>query len=248
MKTLLLAAGCFTASITMISATETRFASGPEQTALIELYTSEGCSSCPPAEAWMSRLKNDPGLWKQFVPVAFHVDYWNNLGWRDRFSSSRWTERQRRYGTLWQSESVYTPAVVRNGNEERNWAGSNLSRPNEEKAGLLTARTVDGRTFAVDYELQDGNAGAWEAHVAFLRSGISSKIGAGENSGRDLLHDFIVRELRDAEMKSAGGTLHSEFTFDLSNQEGGRKAVAIWVSRRGQLTPVQATGGWLPLP
>ncbi len=246
MKTLLLAAGSFAASITMISASEVRFASGPEQTALVELYTSEGCSSCPPAEAWMSRLKNDLGLWKQFVPVAFHVDYWNNLGWRDRFSSSRWTERQRRYGALWQSDSVYTPAVVRNGNEVRNWAGSNLLRPNEKKAGLLTARTVDGRTFAVDYEPEDGSASSWEAHVAFLVSGISSRIGAGENSGRNLRHDFVVRDLRDVEMKSFGGALHSELSFDLPNQEGGRNAVAIWVTRRGQLVPVQAIGGWLP--
>ena len=56
-----------------------------QRTTLIELYTSEGCSSCPPADRWLSRLKDDPRLWKQIVPLAFHVDYWNYLGWRDRF-------------------------------------------------------------------------------------------------------------------------------------------------------------------
>ena len=118
MKTVFLVA-CLAFPATLSVAAEARFASGPQQTALIELYTSEGCSSCPPAETWMSRLKESPGLWKQFVPIAFHVDYWDRLGWRDRFSSQRWTERQRRYASLWQSESVYTPAVVVNGREQR---------------------------------------------------------------------------------------------------------------------------------
>ena len=62
------------------------FASTARQTSLLELYTSEGCSSCPPAEAWLSGLKDNPGLWRDFVPVAFHVDYWNYLGWRDKWS------------------------------------------------------------------------------------------------------------------------------------------------------------------
>src|SRR5262249_30028289 len=101
-------------SVGRMSAGDIEFASGANQTALIELYTSEGCSSCPPAESWLSRLKHDSGLWKRFVPVAFHVDYWDRLGWRDRFSSKRWTERQSRYAALWTSESIYTPAVVVN--------------------------------------------------------------------------------------------------------------------------------------
>src|SRR5713226_2490390 len=69
------------------------FESGPQKIHLLELFTSEGCSSCPPAEAWLSKLKSDPRLWKDFVPLAFHVDYWDRLGWRDRFSSRAWTER-----------------------------------------------------------------------------------------------------------------------------------------------------------
>ena len=126
MKTVFLVA-CLAFPATLSVASEARFGSGPQQTALIELYTSEGCSSCPPAEAWLSRLKDNPGLWKQFVPIAFHVDYWDRLGWRDRFSSQRWTERQRRYASLWESESVYTPAVVVNGREQRGLPGASLS-------------------------------------------------------------------------------------------------------------------------
>src|SRR5579859_7181132 len=75
------------------------FESRTQQTALLELYTSEGCSSCPPAEAWLSRLKGSPVLWKDFVPVAFHVDYWDYLGWRDKLGARQFSERQRAYAT-----------------------------------------------------------------------------------------------------------------------------------------------------
>src|SRR2546423_2933711 len=138
MKTLFLATALSLGATAAFA--ETRFQSGAQQAALIELYTSEGCSSCPPAEDWLSRLKEQPGLWKKFVPVAFHVDYWNYLGWRDRFSLWQFTERQRRYAAKWQSESVYTPAIVFNGNESRNWSSLDLAAlPNEKQAGVLSA-------------------------------------------------------------------------------------------------------------
>src|ERR1700751_3091725 len=93
------------------------FESGPQKTHLIELFTSQGCSSCPPAEAWLSRLKNEPRLWKDFVPVAFHVDYWDRLGWRDPFAAKEWTTRQYQYSVNWKSEGVYTPGFVLDGRE-----------------------------------------------------------------------------------------------------------------------------------
>jgi len=89
--------------------------SSERQTALLELYTSEGCSSCPPAERWLSEQKDSLGLWKNFVPLAFHVDYWNSLGWRDPWSSAQASQRQKAYAQLWQSESIYTPEFVLNG-------------------------------------------------------------------------------------------------------------------------------------
>jgi hypothetical protein len=246
MKTLFLSAVCATLPITMSAAAETRFESGPQQTALVELYTSEGCSSCPPAEAWMSRLKTDSGLWKKFVPIAFHVDFWDHLGWRDRFSSRQWTERQSHYAALWQSESVYTPAVVLNGNELRGWSGADLSGPNEKSTGLLVAKTSDGKNFTVEFRPANGAAGNWDAHLALLASGISSKIGAGENSGRNLQHDFVVLGLRDVAMQGDGEARHASLTIPGAGEPGAGLAVAIWVSARDRLAPVQAAGGWLP--
>src|SRR5271165_2157908 len=93
------------------------FQSIGKQTALIELYTSEGCSSCPPAETWMSRLKESSGLWKDFVPLAFHVDYWDYLGWRDPWGKRVFSDRQQAYAQSWRSDSVYTPGFVLNGRE-----------------------------------------------------------------------------------------------------------------------------------
>ena len=75
----------------------TVFESGAERVNLVELYTSEGCSSCPPADRWLSGLRRNRGLWQQVVPLAFHVDYWDNLGWRDQFADASWSERQRQY-------------------------------------------------------------------------------------------------------------------------------------------------------
>ena len=238
---------CFSLGVGLFpTAAATRFESGPQQTTLVELYTSEGCSSCPPAEAWLSRLKDNPGLWKSFVPIAFHVDYWDRLGWRDRFSSKQWTERQSRYAALWQSESVYTPAVVMNGREQRGWSAADLSRPNEKQAGILSVTTNDGKNFALAFRPEKGTEKDWEAHLAVLGSGISSHVRAGENSGRNLPHDFVVLDLQNADMKSNSGVPGARLTSSATAEPGARKAVAVWVTPRGQLVPVQATGGWVP--
>ena len=80
-------AGWLTSATTHVLAEEASFRSGPQPVWLLELFTSEGCSSCPPAEKWLGALREDPRLWHEFVPVAWHVDYWDRLGWRDRFSA-----------------------------------------------------------------------------------------------------------------------------------------------------------------
>ena len=105
------------------------FSSGEQQTRLVELYTSEGCSSCPPADRWLTRFKTRPDLWTVYVPVAFHVDYWNYLGWADRFSRKAHTRRQARYKRQGGVNSVYTPGFVINGYEWRGFFSGNASLP-----------------------------------------------------------------------------------------------------------------------
>lgn len=246
MRTLLLALSALMLADAHMFAAEIRFQSGPEQTSLVELYTSEGCSSCPPAEAWLSRQKESPALWKQFVPLAFHVDYWDRLGWRDRFSSKQWTKRQSRYAALWGNGSLYTPAVVVNGREERRWSGTELSQPNEEQAGLLSVATSEGEAFAIAFQPGRQAAAAYDLHLALLISGISTKVQAGENGGRNLAHDFVVLDLRDAELTSVGDRQQATLTIPTAAEAGARTAVAAWVTARGQLVPLQAAGGWIP--
>ena len=220
------------------------FQSGDHQTALIELYTSEGCSSCPPAEAWLSKLKSDPGLWKNFVPLAFHVDYWDRLGWRDRFSARAWTERQYKYASLVRSESVYTPEFLRNGEEWRDWSRSRqIPKDDSKSAGSLSVTTTDNKTFAISYRGADNSA--LEAHVALLGCGINTKIGGGENNGRQLQHDFVVLAHRSAPMKDNSDSAKADVVIDSLGEDVGRKAIAIWITRKNQLAPLQATGGWL---
>jgi|SRR5579884_1159311 len=221
-----------------------RFASGPRQTALIELYTSEGCSSCPPAERWLAGLRHDPGLWSDFVPVAFHVNYWDNLGWTDRFASRPFTERQYALAAGWGSGSVYTPCFVRNGAE---WHPSDRTPAEDRTTGVL-AVTVDPESGAcrVEFSPSEKMSVDYEAHVALLGGGFVSRVTAGENEGETLRHEFVALALADAPMKSDGANAAVEIKLPESQTEGAdRRAVAVWITHRGKLAPLQAAGGWV---
>ena len=220
-----------------------KFSSTETRTRLIELYTSEGCSSCPPAEAWLGTLREAPGLWRDFVPVAFHVVYWDRLGWRDRFASKAGTEREYAYADAWHSSSVYTPCFVQDGAEWRESFGRNAPKPATEKVGVLSVECGDDGVCRVNFIPAASTARAdYDIHVAQLGGGIASPVRAGENEGRTLRHEFVALSLQHA--KFANGS--AELTLTPVNIAGvTRRALAVWVTRRGELAPVQATGGWL---
>lgn len=132
-------------------ADQLRFESGEKRVAFVELFTSEGCSSCPPAERTLLKLTTHPSLWKTFVPVAFHVNYWDNLGWKDWMASVEFTRRQRTYASGWRSGTVYTPEFVLNGREWQ-WAGADtLAHESDEMPGVLTVSQNDSRNFIVTF-------------------------------------------------------------------------------------------------
>ncbi len=218
---------------------ELTFTSKMSQTHLLELFTSEGCSSCPPAEVWLGKLKNDEQLWKDFVPIAFHVDYWDGLGWKDRFAQAEWTQRQRAHSSRWGASSVYTPGFVLDGEELRNWAGK-LSFHAKENAGLLEA-TMNGDSVTVGFR-PGPNFNTGSAHVAWLGFDLISSVRAGENAGRSLRHDFVVLRHSEAPLvRDANGFWKTDLTSSADHGEGG--ALACWIESGG--VPVQATGGWL---
>jgi hypothetical protein len=210
------------------------FESGPTRTHLIELFTSQGCSSCPPAEAWLSKLKNEPGLWKNFVPLAFHVDYWDRLGWRDPFASKEWTARQYRYSASWNNDSVYTPGFVLDGRELRT---PRIPAPSGEQPGVLKFTLFFNRLTAEFFPF-DGKIKDVDLHVATLGFRLNTKITAGENNGRDLRQDFVVLSLTDEKM-SAGKVI---IPFTAAPNVG---AIVAWITATDELEPIQATGGWI---
>lgn len=219
-----------------LGAAPLHWASGDTRTHLLELFSSEGCSSCPPAEAWLGGLRDAPGLWRDFVPVAFPVTYWDRLGWPDRFARPEFTARQYAYAKAWSAGSVYTPAFVLDGAEWRRPGGP--PEATREKAAVLTVTYERGGLCRVEF----AQPGDYEAHVAWLGSGITSVVRAGENRGRTLPHDFVALTLRSAPVR--GGM--AEWTLPVPAVAGvTRLALAVWITRAGALTPLQATGGWV---
>ncbi len=205
---------------------------------IIELFTSQGCSSCPPAEQWLSRLDHNPKLWTEFVPVAFHVDYWDGLGWKDQFSQSAYTYRQYQYLKEGAIRSVYTPGFVVNGQE---WRGGNPFPEKPQPIGMLEAQLVDGKLSAT--------LAPWPQvkglllNVAILGNDIRSKISAGENSGRQLVHDFTV--LKYFPENSSEGNQWEIMMPDLEGLPGRRLGIAVWISKQDSIKPIQTIGGWI---
>jgi hypothetical protein len=246
---ILLATGLAFAAVSN-AAEPLRFASGSSQVTLIELYTSEGCSSCPPADSWLGSLRDRPGLWTEFVPVEFHVDYWNGLGWRDRLSSREFTARQHAYASAWGSQSVYTPCFVRNGAEWKPiWGGSVAS---SRRAGSLSIEVGAGDVCLVAYVPDAATraaAGPYDIHVVLLGGGVSSRVTAGENRGATLGHEFVVLAMvNDTLVPDAATHAHRATLKSPRSSLPGlkRRALAAWVTLSDELTPIQATGGWLP--
>lgn len=224
------------------AAADWRIASGPQRPLMIELYTSQGCSSCPPAEELLNGFAGNPRLWSSFIPLAFHVDYWDYLGWKDRYALSDNQWRQRRYAALGHVRGVYTPGFLVNG---RGWRPGLFSRTPQlvgGSAGELSAELSDGR-LSVAYQAQQDLPPATELHLAVLGMGLGTDIRAGENAGRHSRHEFVV--LAHTQVDGAGPQW-STVLPTVDRKGATRLALVAWVSRPGDPTPVQAVGGYLP--
>ena len=226
------------------------FESGPARTALLELFTSEGCSSCPPAEEWLSHQADAPQLWTRFAPVAFHVDYWNHLGWPDVWADASFTARQRAYARRWGRESVCTPQLVLNGREATRRACDEY-QPGDAGggAGTLTVTSIDTNLWRASFKPGGGIAARYAVHAALSAGELFSDVKGGENSGRRLRHDFAALRLVEAELIASNGVARGSFALDAPRSApGGTLALTVWVTRFQALEPLQATGGWLQAP
>jgi len=178
--------------------------SGPRTTALVELYTSEGCDSCPAADHWLSSLFGQGFRPDQVVPLALHVDYWDYIGWKDPFAKGEFSVRQRKLAQMKRPVIVYTPQVLLQGRDFRRWSGGEFSeqvmrinsRPARAKIALAIRAVAPDAIHAelsamlIDPAEQKNAA----VYLAAYENKLASDVAAGENRGKRLEHDFVVRE------------------------------------------------------
>lgn len=213
--------------------------SSEQQVALIELYTSEGCSSCPPADNWVSQLKTDPRLWTDFIPIAFHVDYWDYIGWKDRMVLPGTTQRQSQYKAENKISSVYTPGFVINGQEWQGWFKQRSLPPqNRQNVGVLKA-AINGNSVDINYL---GAKQDLEYHIVVLGFNIHSQVKEGENAGRSLSHDFVALS---HDIAQSGDNRLTVSLPETDRFNGDRRAIVCWINTPDSLAPIQAVGGWL---
>lgn len=192
--------------------------SGTTRTSLLELYTSEGCSSCPPADRWLSGLRTQTDASLRLVPLAFHVDYWDRLGWADRFARPAYSARQYWIAAVSRARTVYTPQFVLDG---RDWRPARNGYPqarNDRAAAELHLEldAIGTGQLEVRGEARlHAPADGARVHIALYENNLTSRIEAGENAGKLLRHDYVVRELAGPWRVPDSGVLSVRHRFTL---------------------------------
>ena len=196
---------------------------------LVELFTSEGCSSCPPADRLLQKLDGQPIPGAQLIVLSEHVDYWNHIGWKDPYSDHSYSERQSAYADRFRLGSVYTPQMVVDGSEEFNGSDSGLADKAIAKA--LGAPTIPVRLSSVSTGASNtlhahievgtlastfGSAQA-EVYVAVALNRAESQVSAGENAGHKLAHVAVVRRFTRIGVLKQGQGLAQDFQLKLDS-------------------------------
>lgn len=229
------------------------FTSQPQATDVIELYTSEGCSSCPRADRWFSTLKHTPELFRDIIPMAFHVDYWDYIGWKDRFGKPAYSLRQREHVNQGNSSQSYTPQFVANSHEWRAWhSGQRQWDRNDKTVGVLSASLPEQSSHL--HVRFNPESNAWSTgtrrpkhyviNTAILGMGLQSTVTDGENANRVLHHDFVVLN----HTKQTVAAQPAQWTIkmpDIPQSGQTQSALVVWLSEPVTQKTIQATGGYL---
>lgn len=216
---------------------------------LIELYSSHGCSSCPPAQAWINEFTDSPDLWNRVIPIVFHVDYWDYLGWKDRFANAYFSTRQREYARLDRINSVYTPGFIVNGKEWTGWFRGNKVTSHKLDSiskGKLSVKASESE-LKISFEQAAGEVyqssqTALYANIAVLGFKLRTKINAGENARKVLQDDFVVLGYSQVKYK------HGSYSYDypkLSNT-AAKYGLVVWLTGSDRVSPIQSVGDYLP--
>jgi hypothetical protein len=241
--------------VTAANSAECTTTSGPQRVALLELFTSEGCSSCPPADQWLSRLATRKIVPTALLPLAFHVDYWNYLGWNDPFAQAKFSDRQRQFSRRRGASFVVTPQLLLDGQSyqrpllrediESKAQSINQSLPRAD-IRLSQVRAADRLDARVEVR---GVAAAEAPHaqlfLALYENNLETAVKAGENRGALLKHDFVVRELTAPMAIAEGGRLTHETGFALAphwKRRDLRLAAFVQHQRSGEILQTVSAG------
>jgi hypothetical protein len=236
----IVAAGAAMVSLAAHPASTCRATSDALTRPLVELYTSEGCDSCPPADRWLASNFARQDQASRAVALAFHVDYWDRLGWVDRFASALYTERQYAAMRANQASFVYTPQVLLQGRDFPSWrsggiAAIDAAARERARATIVLAATPAASAIAVEASvvLVDTALRAdAQLFVAYADGGLHSDVRAGENRGVRLSHERVVRALLLAATPDAQGRLHARLEIPKPREAGTAPLLVAFVQRR----------------
>lgn len=225
--------------------------SGPQTTALVELYTSEGCDSCPPADRWLASSFRAGAAPAGAVALAFHVDYWDRLGWKDRFASAAYTERQYDVTRTGNARFAYTPQVVLQGRDFPDWRGKGtlaaIAAINARRARAGVTVDASMKDGAIDVHAVADVAAAADRRdaalfVALTENSLMTDVKAGENAGARLTHDHVVRALRTGPVVGPGGAAEMRAALNLPAERGTSATIVAFVqnTRTGEVLQAQA--------
>ena len=227
------------------TATPIHFASGTTQSQLLELYTSQGCSSCPPAENWLSQYLSKPYLWQQVVPINFHVDYWDSLGWPDPYASSVFSQRQRAYKALGNTRVVATPGFVVNGRGWHGWFyGKTLPILKPKDVGILNL-VIDDNEVSARFMPFFSNSDKLVLNIARVGFELTNVIHRGENAGKILRHDFVALSFQKLAFHQSKKFYALSATLSEPVKKTNKQGIVAWVTKDDNPTPIQSVGGFL---
>jgi len=213
---------------------------------MLELYSSQGCSSCPPAEAWLNKLKTSPHLWESIIPINFHVDYWDYLGWNDPYADRKFSKRQQDYKRLGHTNHVATPGFIVDGKGWTGWfARQALSIEKQTTPAKLTVNLNNNRADVTFMSIEQSDEPVIIT-VAILGFDQHTAIKRGENKGDVLKHDFVVLNHKKVTVDAKNFSYKTNVALpDTSTFNSPQQAIVIWASTNKDPRPLQVVADWL---
>ena len=235
--TLLATTLLFAAQASLAGAASCSVHSAATITPVVELYTSEGCNSCPPADRWLSRAKSDPSV----IALAFHVDYWDRLDWKDRFANAAFTQRQTQQLRPSGARFSYTPQVLIDGADRPDWPSAAVAPTTRGPAMVDAHLQRDGNRVSAAITPRAGAPSRLAAYWAVTEQDHVSDVKAGENQGVTLHHDFVVRDYLPVAAWTSTAAI-TTLNFDLAGAQDPAhpRAVNLVIVNADTGRPVQA--------